>query len=38
MKLPPSKRRIADKIYMDIAEGKLTFEQGLRKLERLARG
>ena len=30
MKLPKSKRRIADKIYLDIAEGRLTFEQGLK--------
>ena len=37
-RVPRGKRRQAYKIYLDLGEGRLSYEEALRKLRELARG
>lgn len=37
LKVPRHKRKKAYRIFLDIAEGKITYEEGLKKLRRLAK-
>ncbi len=37
-KVPKEKRKQAYKIYLDLGKGKITYEEALERLRRLARG
>lgn len=37
LRVPKRKRRKAYRIFLDIAEGKITYEEGLKKLRELAK-
>jgi hypothetical protein len=36
LKLPKNRRKQAEKIYMELGEGRITYEEALRKLRELA--
>ena len=38
LKVPRNKRKKAYRIFLEVAEGKITYEEGLEKLRRLAKG
>ena len=38
VRVPRGKRKHAYKIYLDLGEGKISYEEALRKLRELARG
>lgn len=37
LKTPEHKRKIAYRVFLDVAEGRITYEEALRKLRELAR-